>query len=55
MGADDGHVTFLWVWIAQWSILLDGEMQDIFLLAPRCVGILPNVLTGDDVFRDPER
>lgn len=54
MRSDDRHVARLRIRIVQRNILLDGEMQHLFLRGAGCARILSDVLAGRGVLDDAE-
>ena len=55
MSADQGDVAWPRVLIFQGDILLHSHMQDIFLLTGRRLGVIPDMLAGDDMFHNREQ
>jgi hypothetical protein len=54
MATYDRDISRFGVRVVQRNILLDGKVQDIFLLIGSCLGIFPNMLARHDMLDDTE-
>ena len=54
MATYDRDISRFGVRVVQWDILLDGKVQDIFLLIGSCLSIFPNMLARNEMLDDTE-
>jgi hypothetical protein len=54
MATYDRDISRLGVRVVQRDILLDGKVQDIFLLIGSCLSIFPNMLARNEMLDDTE-
>ena len=55
MSRHESHAVLTIFWTSDRNILLYCQAHAIFLVFPCCVGIFPDMLTGDCIFEDTKR